>query len=97
MDTEQSAADEDLARRVFDIIAKSQRRDPASVNIESSFEELGVDSMDAVNIVFGLESEFSIDIPDDKVRTIRSVRDMVEGVRALVASSGAGGAADVAG
>jgi len=85
-------ADDDLAKRVFDVIAKSQRRDPATVNIESSFEELGIDSMDAGNIVFGLENEFSINIPDDQVRTIRSVRDMVEGVRTLVSA----GAADAA-
>ena len=40
--------------------------------------------MDGVNIVFALENEFNINVPDEEVKTIRSVRDMVEGVRKLV-------------
>jgi acyl carrier protein len=71
---------------VFNVIATTQRKDPALVTIESTFEELEIDSMDAVNIIFGLENEFSINIPDDQVKNIRNVRDMVEGVRRLVAA-----------
>ena len=40
--------------------------------------------MDGVNIVFALENEFDINVPDEEVKSIRSVRDMVEGVRTLV-------------
>jgi acyl carrier protein len=80
--------EDDLTTRVFHIIATTQRKDPALVTIDSTFEELEIDSMDAVNIVFGLENEFSINIPDDRVKNIRNVRDMVEGVRALVSASG---------
>ena len=43
------------------------------------FEELGIDSMDGVNIVFALENEFNINVPDEDVKNIRSVRDMVDG------------------
>jgi acyl carrier protein len=77
-------ADEELTQRVLRIIAETQRKDPAQVNIDSSFEELGIDSMDGVNIVFALENEFNINVPDEDVRTIRNVRDMVEGVSKLV-------------
>jgi acyl carrier protein len=76
----------ELTARVFNVIATTQRKDPALVTIESTFEELEIDSMDAVNIIFGLENEFSINIPDDQVKNIRNVRDMVEGVRRLVAA-----------
>jgi acyl carrier protein len=75
---------EELTRRVLRIIAETQRKDPAQVTIDSSFEELGIDSMDGVNIVFALENEFDINVPDEEVKSIRSVRDMVEGVRTLV-------------
>lgn len=75
---------EELTRRVLRIIAETQRKDPAQVTIDSSFEELGIDSMDGVNIVFALENEFDINVPDEEVKTIRNVRDMVEGVRTLV-------------
>ena len=75
---------DDLTQRVLRIIAETQRKDPAQVTIDSSFEELGIDSMDGVNIVFALENEFDINVPDEEVKNIRSVRDMVEGVIRLV-------------
>ena len=78
---------DELTQRVLRIIAETQRKDPAQVTIDSSFEELGIDSMDGVNIVFALENEFNINVPDEEVKNIRSVRDMVEGVRRLCGAS----------
>jgi acyl carrier protein len=75
---------DELTQRVLRIIAETQRKDPAQVTIDSSFEELGIDSMDGVNIVFALENEFDINVPDEEVKSIRSVRDMVDGVIRLV-------------
>jgi acyl carrier protein len=75
---------DELTQRVLRIIAETQRKDPAQVTIDSSFEELGIDSMDGINIIFALENEFNINVPDDEVKTIRSVRDVVEGVIRLV-------------
>src|ERR1700679_323189 len=82
--THTTTAGDDLTQRVLRIIAETQRKDPSQVTIDSSFEELGIDSMDGVNIVFALENEFNINVPDEEVKNIRSVRDMVEGVRKLV-------------
>jgi acyl carrier protein len=75
---------DDLTQRVLRIIAETQRKDPAQVTIDSSFEELGIDSMDGINIIFALENEFNINVPDEEVKSIRSVRDVVEGVVKLV-------------
>lgn len=75
---------DELTSRILGIIAETQRKDPAQVTIDSSFEELGIDSMDGVNIVFALENEFDINVPDEEVKNIRSVRDMVEGVTRLI-------------
>ncbi len=54
------------------------------VSIDSTFEELGIDSLDGINILFALETEFDISIPDDAAQEIRSVKEMVEGVGKLV-------------
>lgn len=89
-----SAADE-LTQRVLRIIAETQRKDVSQVTIDSTFEELGIDSMDGVNIVFALENEFNVNVPDEEVKTIRSVRDMVEGVRKLVGQGTNAGTASV--
>jgi acyl carrier protein len=76
----------EITPRVLRVIAETQRKDPALVTIDSSFEQLGIDSMDSVNIVFELESAFDIHIPDEDMRKIRSVRDIVDGVSRLVLS-----------
>lgn len=75
---------DELTARVLAIIAETQRKKPEEVTLDTSFEELGIDSMDGVNIVFALESEFNINVPDEEVKTIKSIRDMVAGVRRLV-------------
>jgi acyl carrier protein len=76
----------DVTQRVLRIIADNQRKDVSLVTTESSFEELGIDSMDAVNIVFALENEFNINVPDEEMKNIRSVRDIVDGVHKLVSA-----------
>lgn len=75
---------DELTSRILRIIAETQRKDPAQVTIDSSFEELGIDSMDGINIIFALENEFNINVPDEEVKNIRSVRDVVEGVIRLI-------------
>ena len=77
---------DEVTGRVLQIIATNQRKDISLVTIESSFEELGIDSMDAVNIVFELENAFNIQVPDDEMKNIRSVRDIVNGVHTLLAA-----------
>jgi acyl carrier protein len=76
----------ELIPRITDVIARTQHIPPDSVTIDSTFEELKIDSLDGINILFALESEFDIDIPDDAARQIRSVREMAEGIEKLVAA-----------
>jgi acyl carrier protein len=80
-----------LTEKVLSIIASTKRIPREQVTPESTFEQLGIDSLDAVNILFALEGEFNISIPDEAARSIHSINEMVEGVRKLVA----GGAANV--
>ena len=77
---------DELIQRVLKVIATSKRIPLQTVTIESDFQQLGIDSMDAVEILFALENEFDISIPDDEVRNVRNVRQMCEGVEKLVAA-----------
>jgi acyl carrier protein len=81
---------DDLIQRVLKVIAASKRLPPETVTIDSQFVDLGIDSMDAVEILFALENEFDINIPDEDVRAVRNVRQMCEGVDKLVAAKSAG-------
>ena len=80
---------EELTQRVLKAIATSKRIPLEQVTIDSEFEQLNIDSMDAVEILFALENEFDINIPDDDVREVRNVRQMVQGVAKLVAAKAA--------
>jgi acyl carrier protein len=84
----------DLIARVTGVIARTQHIPPESVTIDSTFEELKIDSLDGINILFALESEFDVDIPDDAARQIRSVREMAEGIAKLVAAKASATAKD---
>jgi acyl carrier protein len=76
---------DELESKVLEIIAQQKRIPVEQVTIDSTFAELGLDSLDAVNILFELEGAFDINISDDKARQIKSVREMADGVRTLVA------------
>ena len=72
--------------RVIAVIARTQHIPPDSVTIDSTFEQLKIDSLDGINIVFAIEEEFAIEIPVDAAKLIRGVRDVVDGVDKLVAA-----------
>ena len=69
-----------LTQRVLSVIAATQRISPESVTIDKSFQELGIDSMDGINILFAMENEFDITIPDEQAKKIHSIQEMVQGI-----------------
>src|SRR5215469_4356860 len=68
----------EVAAKVIEIIAREQHLEPDTIKLDSSFEELGIDSLDGVNILFALEEEFKIDIPDAVAQNMRSVSQVVD-------------------
>ena len=79
----------ELAARAIQVIAKTQHLPPESITIDQTFAELKFDSLDGMNILFAIENEFDISIPDDQAVKIKSVREMVDGIQRLVAAKGA--------
>jgi acyl carrier protein len=67
-----------VADKVVEIITREQHLEPGKVTINSTFEELGIDSLDGVNILFALEEEFKIDIPDTVAQNMKSVQQVVD-------------------
>jgi acyl carrier protein len=68
----------DPTQKVIEIITREQHLEPGKVTLDSTFAELGIDSLDGVNILFALEEEFKIDIPDSVAQNMRSVRQVVD-------------------
>ena len=68
------------ADRVIEIITREQNLEPGKVTVDSAFAELGIDSLDMVNLIFALEQEFGRRIPDsvmDNALTVRQVVDRI--------------------
>ncbi|MEZ5400940.1 MAG: phosphopantetheine-binding protein [Bryobacteraceae bacterium] len=65
-------------------VALTQRIPPESIQLESTFEELKIDSLDGINILFALENEFSVNIPDEAARDLRSIGDLARGLHTLI-------------
>jgi acyl carrier protein len=77
---------EEIAARVAAIIARTRKIPVESVTLEKSFEDLNIDSLDGINIMFEIEGELGVDIPDEDAKHIRTVRQMVEGIENLLAA-----------
>ena len=76
----------ELTARVIAEIASVKRISPEKITVESTFDELAIDSLDATNLLFSLEEEFGVSIPDAEARQIRKVRDAVDAVERLLAA-----------
>ena len=77
-------SDQSIQDRVLKVIATSKRIPLDSVHPDSSFESLGIDSLDRLNLLFDLESEFDIEINDEDAKQVQNIHQMVEGVTQLV-------------
>ncbi len=77
---------DDVTTRIIELIAKSKSIPADSITLESSFDELQIDSLDKINLTFEVEDAFSIEIPDDSLNSLRTVADVVAGVHSLLAA-----------
>jgi acyl carrier protein len=75
---------ESIQDRVLKIIANTRRIPLESVRPDCSFEELGIDSLDRLNILFDLESEFDIEIDDEEAKKVQNIPEMIAGITHLV-------------
>lgn len=64
--------------RVKSVIVDQLGADENAVTMEASFvDDLGADSLDIVELIMGLETEFDLEIPDEEAEKIRTVGDAV--------------------
>ncbi|CAA7388768.1 unnamed protein product [Spirodela intermedia] len=71
----------EVADRVITVVKNFQKVDPAKVTPNAHFsDDLGLDSLDAVEVVMALEEEFGFEIPDsdaDKINSINLAIDFI--------------------
>ena len=76
---------ENVADRVIRVITRTQKLADGRVTESSTFKELGIDSLDGLNILFAIEEEFGLNVPDDNAMEFKSVPEVVAGIERLLA------------
>lgn len=68
------------------VVAKQLEVDASEVTINANFaNDLGADSLDAVELIMAIEEEFDIDIPDEAAEKIETVQQAVDYIYKKVA------------
>ena len=76
---------EEVQKKVFEIISKQLGIQETDINLSMNFvKDLGVDSLDVVEIILGFEKEFNISIPDEEIEKIETVEQAVNMVYDLL-------------
>ena len=76
-----------LQETVFEIITQELSLPTATFSLETPLEELGVDSMKAITILYELEDRLDIEIPNEVFDSIRNVGDIVQQLQRFTAKS----------
>ncbi len=51
--------------------------DPSEITMETTFDSMDIDSIDAVEIIMAIEDEFEIEIPDEVAEEFTSIADIM--------------------
>jgi len=78
---------DEVAEKVIATLASVKRIPAEKISMETNLQDLGIDSLDVFTLLFELENAFKISIPDDDVRSIRTVSDIVDGVKKILAAA----------
>ena len=74
---------EDTAAKVIAIIEEKLAKAAGTVTLNDSFDGLGADSLDLVELIMSFEEEFGIAIKDEHIDQIKSVGNVVEYVHSM--------------
>lgn len=68
-----------MLQQIKEILAKQLRKDPAEIADDADIiEDLGADSLDIVELLMNLEEAFGINVPDEDVPELKTVKDVAD-------------------
>ena len=70
----------DMYEKLVSFAAKQLELDPADITPESTFESLGIDSLDIVEMIMDLEGELGVELEmeDQKITNFQELADFIE-------------------
>jgi acyl carrier protein len=73
---------DELFEKIKKLIADKLEIDEGKITLDSSFrQDLGADSLDTYELVYAIEEEMGITIPDEKANEFETVRDALEYIK----------------
>jgi acyl carrier protein len=77
---------DDLFEKMKKLIADRLEIEESKITPESSFrQDLGADSLDTYELVYAIEEELGITIPDEKANEFNTVKDALDFIRSELA------------
>ena len=68
-----------MIEKVKELLGKQLHMDPATIDDDASIlDDLGADSLEVVEMLMTIEEEFGINVPDEDVPELRTVRSVAE-------------------
>ncbi|MGH8079964.1 MAG: acyl carrier protein [Lysobacter sp.] len=84
-----------IEQQVYDIVAQQGKLDVSAITPEATLKDLGIDSLEAIEIIFDIEEHFGVTLPDrapdfdsDSVQGLLTA--VKQAVDAAAAESGSG-------
>ncbi|HUP59551.1 MAG TPA: phosphopantetheine-binding protein [Thermoanaerobaculia bacterium] len=77
---------DEIEQALIRIVRKEKHIEEGSLTPETALADAGIDSLDALTILFAIEEEFRISIPDDRARAMKTFGDLVDIVADLLPS-----------
>lgn len=71
-------------QEIIDIIVDTLEVEESSLNENTRFTDLDVDSLDLVNLVVAFENAYKIEIPDNEIKNLQTIKDVVDYVESHV-------------
>jgi acyl carrier protein len=74
---------DEIAAKLAELVRQEKDIPDEKLTPETVLAEAGIDSLDALTILFSIEEEFKISIPDDRAKAIKTFGDMIDVVTEL--------------
>jgi acyl carrier protein len=75
---------DEIERQLIAIVQQEKEVAEDLLRPETALTDAGIDSLDSLTILFAIEEQFGISVPDDRARAMKTFGDMVELVVSLL-------------
>lgn len=77
----------EIQEALIAIVRQEKKISEELLRPETSLAEAGIDSLDSLSILFAIEEQFHVSIPDDRARSMKTFGDMTQLVADLVGTT----------